>query len=77
VTPLGPVLAVGGRLYMTIKLIRDLVIIGVGTACILSQVVYQFVENGPPNFPVMAIGASLLAGYPLVRLGDHQGTKEP
>ena len=67
----------GAASDMTLKVLRDLVIIGTGSICILSQVLYQFTQGGAPNFPVMAVGASLLAGYPLVRLGDHQGTKEP
>ena len=56
---------------------HDVVIIGTGALCILSQVAYQFVENGAPNFPLMAVGASLLAGYPLIRLGDQAGPPDP
>ena len=67
----------GGGHRMSLKVLRDLVIIGTGTVCILSQVLFQFIANGAPNFPVMAVGASLLAGYPLVRMGDHQGGNGP
>jgi hypothetical protein len=61
---------------VTFKFARDVLILGAGLTCILSQIVYQF-QGGAPSFPVMAIGASLLAGYPLVRIGDHAKGIDP
>lgn len=51
--------------------LRDVATLGVGVALCLSQVIIQF-QHGEPSIPLITAGVSLLAGYPLTKLGDRR-----
>lgn len=51
--------------------LRDVIVLTVGCTLCLSQVLVQF-QHGDPNLPMLTAGVSLLAGYPLVKLGDRR-----
>lgn len=50
---------------------RDLVVLTVGASLCLSQILIQM-QGAVPNIPMLTAGVSLLAGYPLTKLGDRR-----
>ena len=56
---------------ISIRKYRDVVILTVGSSLCLSQILIQL-QNHPPNIPMLTAGVSLLAGYPLTKLGDRR-----
>lgn len=57
---------------MTLKVARDVLVLGLGTVCIFSQIVFQMVMQGEPNYLVIGAGVTLITGYPLIRRGDQE-----
>jgi hypothetical protein len=56
---------------MPLRHLRDVITLTIGATCVLSQVILQF-QGGEPNIPLLTAGVSLLAGYPLLKLGDQR-----
>jgi hypothetical protein len=54
-----------------VRHLRDVIVLTVGASLCLSQMLVQW-QGGEPNIPMLTAGVSLLAGYPLVKLGDRR-----
>ncbi len=50
---------------------RDIVVLTIGSSLCLSQILIQLQQH-PVNIPMLTAGVSLLAGYPLTKLGDRR-----
>jgi hypothetical protein len=54
-----------------VRHLRDVLTLAIGSALCLSQVILQF-QGGEPSIILITAGVSLLAGYPLLKVGDRK-----
>jgi hypothetical protein len=72
----------GGRLgedvfdrWPVMRYARDVVIVGLGAACILAQLLLQF-QGGSVSGEVLLAGVTLLTAQPFIKLGDRRADAE-
>lgn len=53
------------------RAVRDWWVLTLGSGLLASQVLWQFLGN-EPNLIIASAGVSLLAGYPLLKVGDRR-----
>jgi hypothetical protein len=58
-----------------VRHLRDIIILSIGGALCLSQVLIQF-QGGEPSIPMLTAGAGLLTGYPLFKIGDRRADND-